>query len=185
MKIRAARADFSQTSHGGWPVAAAIDASPTTGWSIFPETGIAHAAIFEPDQPIAVADGMVLTWKLSQGERSHSLGRFRLSITEDTRATLPSTYHSTQTIVQATVPATQAGGALLLVGHQGIEPNATLVGKKVPIEPVWSDRASWQCPWKAWRCEVGPATEARQLRVTWKGRQAEAARGVSIHFLPK
>ncbi|MHB8969581.1 MAG: hypothetical protein ACYC3X_05815 [Pirellulaceae bacterium] len=185
VKIRAAHADFSQTGHGGWVVASAIDASATTGWSIFPETGSAHAAIFELDRPIDFADGTVLTWQLSQGERGHSFGRFRVSITDDTTVKLPAAYRSTLTVVETTVPATQTGGRLLFIGVKGLTPQAAVAGQKVSIESVWSERAYWPCSWNAWRCAIDPAAVPRPIRVTWEGRQADAASNFSVHFLPQ
>ena len=45
--LRNPQADFAQESYGGWPVAAALDGDPKTGWSIDPEEGQPHEAVFE------------------------------------------------------------------------------------------------------------------------------------------
>jgi len=185
MKFRAALADYSQASHGGWLVADAIDGNAKTGWSIFPETGVAHAAVFELDRPIELPGVKTLTWKLSHGDRGHSLGRFRMSVTEDVLVNLPVAYRSTQTTVQAELPATRTGGILLLVGVPGMTPKAVVADREVSLESVWSERAYWQCPWTAWRLQVDPADEARSIRVTWEGRPANVAPKFSAHFLPK
>ena len=137
------------------------------------------------DRPIDFADGTVLTWQLSQGERGHSFGRFQVSLTDDTSVNLPATYRSTQTVVETTVPATRTGGRLLCVGVKGLTPTAAVAGQEVSSESVWSERAYWPCPWNAWRFEIDPADVARPIRVTWEGRPAEAAPKFSVYFLPK
>ncbi len=70
-----ASADFSQK---GWPVAAAIDGKPETGWAIDPEESQPHAAVFSTTHPVGFDGGTVLTFILRQGFQSHNIGRFRL-----------------------------------------------------------------------------------------------------------
>jgi hypothetical protein len=78
--LQNAAADFSQE---GWPIAAAIDADPQTGWAIGPRTGKAHAAVFELQNSVKCAKESVLTFTLDQRfpNQQHSIGRFRLSVT--------------------------------------------------------------------------------------------------------
>lgn len=78
--IGRAIATFSQD---GWPVQAAIDNNPGTGWAIAPQFGKAHTAIFELAQPIAPNGEFELTITLDQqyAGLSHNLGHFRLSVT--------------------------------------------------------------------------------------------------------
>ncbi len=155
IKFSAARADFSQSSHGGWPVGAAIDSNLVTGWSIFPQTGAAHAAVFDLAQPLSHPDGATLTFNLTQGERGHSLGRLRLSVTSDPSPALPPAYSPVQVVAQGRLPATRSGGMLLLVGSPAqATPRAAFAGQPVQLDSVWSDHANWPCPWKAWRAEV-------------------------------
>jgi len=73
-------ADFSQD---GWPVAAAIDGNPKTGWAVMPEFGKRHVAIFEVKNPATFAKGTTLTFTLDQRYfgKEHNIGRFRLSAT--------------------------------------------------------------------------------------------------------
>jgi WD40 repeat protein/serine/threonine protein kinase/tetratricopeptide (TPR) repeat protein len=71
-------ADYSQ---GGYPVQAAVDGDPSTGWALWPEVGQAHAAVFELKEPINNTGGTVLTFTLEQHLDAHNVGRFRLSVT--------------------------------------------------------------------------------------------------------
>ena len=73
--LAGASADFSQK---GWPVAAAIEGKPDTGWAIDPEEGKPHAAVFRTARPVGFDGGTVLTIVLEQGFQSHNIGRFRL-----------------------------------------------------------------------------------------------------------
>lgn len=79
VRLRSAAADFEQES---WGIAAAIDGDPRTGWGIHPQTGRPHAAVFEFD-PAGVAVGQSWRFVLEQSHgRQHTLGRFRLSVTD-------------------------------------------------------------------------------------------------------
>ncbi len=80
VKLKAASADFSQAT---FPVAAAIDGKPNTGWAIHPEVGKPHAAVFEFDQPLAAGDGVLLTAVIDFQSQfaQHQFGKIRLSVT--------------------------------------------------------------------------------------------------------
>jgi hypothetical protein len=74
-----AQATFSQTNY---PVSAAIDNNPATGWAIAPESGKGQMATFEFAQPIGFAKGTEITFTLIQKfGTQHTIGRFRLSVT--------------------------------------------------------------------------------------------------------
>ena len=78
-----AQADFSQQSYG---VATAIDgvmAPANNGWAVAPKTGVPHTAAFETKQDVGHDGGTKLTFLLHQNFSSgqHSLGRFRISVT--------------------------------------------------------------------------------------------------------
>ncbi|MEQ8789560.1 MAG: DUF1549 and DUF1553 domain-containing protein [Pirellulaceae bacterium] len=77
-------ADFSQTS---WPVIAAVDGAAGSGWAVSPEFGKAHTAVFETKQDAARDGGAQLVFSLSQQypDGTHTLGRFRLSVTGSPR----------------------------------------------------------------------------------------------------
>src|SRR3954452_20152184 len=51
VKIKAAFADHSQEK---FPVADAIDGKPETGWALGPKAGVAHAAVFALERPLAI-----------------------------------------------------------------------------------------------------------------------------------
>ena len=86
--LAGASADFSQKD---WPVAAAIDGKPETGWAIDPEEGRPHAAVFRTANPVGFDGGTELTFILEQGFQSHNIGRFRLWATTTTPAPPPCT----------------------------------------------------------------------------------------------
>jgi hypothetical protein len=81
------QATFAQD---GWPVAAAIDNNPDTGWAIAPQIGKANTAIFEATSPVGFAEGTVLTVTMLQNHpgRDHNIGKFRLSVTSAKTPTL-------------------------------------------------------------------------------------------------
>jgi hypothetical protein len=78
--LHKAVADFSQDQY---PVAAAIDGNPQTGWAIAPAFGKTHVAVFETKEPITMAGGVTLTFTLDQQfpGKDHNIGRFRLAVT--------------------------------------------------------------------------------------------------------
>jgi hypothetical protein len=81
------QATFSQD---GWPVAAAIDNNPDTGWAIAPQIGKAQTAIFEAQSPVGFAEGTLLRVTMQQRfpGRDHTIGKFRLSVTTAKTPTL-------------------------------------------------------------------------------------------------
>src|SRR5579883_700568 len=87
VRFRSAWADFFEfhSRSDQWPVTAAIDGNPATGWSVYPEIGRAHVAVFELKEPFTKANGTTLTFTLQQqhkfGDWVHNLGRFRISVT--------------------------------------------------------------------------------------------------------
>jgi hypothetical protein len=86
LKITNPVADFEQV---GYPVAASLDGNPATAWSIDPQMGKNHTAVFElePSQQTGFEGGMQLTFMLDfQFNNQHGLGRFRLSVTDEATA---------------------------------------------------------------------------------------------------
>jgi hypothetical protein len=75
-----AQATFSQD---GYPVAAAIDDNPATGWAVAPRQGQPQTALFGSKAPFGSAEGSTLTFTLVQAfpGKDHNLGKFRLSVT--------------------------------------------------------------------------------------------------------
>jgi hypothetical protein len=75
-------ADHSQTD---WPVAAALDNDPKSGWAVAPQFGKRHVALFETKDN-AGGPETVLTLTLDQQHGSqHTIGRFRISVTTAAR----------------------------------------------------------------------------------------------------
>ncbi len=81
LAIKSARADFSQKDY---PIDAAIDDKPATGWAVHPETGKPHSAVFALTHPTTVESGMRLSISmLFQSQfAQHQIGRFRISVTD-------------------------------------------------------------------------------------------------------
>jgi hypothetical protein len=79
--LRNASAEFSQA---GWAVAGAIDGNEQSGWAVMPRFNQPHVATFETHEPVELPPGATLLVKLVQHFRdgTHSLGRFRLSVTD-------------------------------------------------------------------------------------------------------
>lgn len=80
LKIRTLSADYSQ-KEGGFDVKSILQNGP--GWAIYPQTGKAHHAIIELDEPFAAA-GKEVTVQLQFNSRfaSHQIGRFRMAATD-------------------------------------------------------------------------------------------------------
>jgi hypothetical protein len=77
VKLVKARADFSQKNYD---VDRAIGDDAKLGWAIAPQFHRSHWAIFETEKPIGEADGITLTFTLSQQfGKGRTIGRLRLS----------------------------------------------------------------------------------------------------------
>jgi hypothetical protein len=87
IKLQKAQATFSQPEYDA---ASAIDGDSTSGlgngWAIGPQMGQNHAAVFELATPLDGARGGVLEFTIHQNfaDNEHSLGRFRISVTDTT-----------------------------------------------------------------------------------------------------
>ncbi len=94
LRLTTPTATFSQTAHGGYSVAKAVDDSPTSSWAIArtgqsgteaarSETAVFHIAQLPARSPDA--QGWELCFVLDSGTTTHPdavLGRFRLSVTD-------------------------------------------------------------------------------------------------------
>ncbi len=79
-----ATADFDQTD---WGISKAIDGDAATAWGIHPEEGKPHIAIFEFKAPVTAGDESLIRVALDQLHgRKHTIGRFRLSVTQQAAA---------------------------------------------------------------------------------------------------
>jgi hypothetical protein len=85
IKLQNAQATISQ---GGYDVKLSVDGNTTAeadnGWAISPEMGRDHAATYQLTAPLAAAKGRMLELTLHQNffDGQHSLGRFRISVTD-------------------------------------------------------------------------------------------------------
>ena len=183
--LRNPKADFSQTGYGGWPVSAAIDGDPKTGWSIDPEEGARHVAIFEMGKPVGFEGGTILTFSLAQGDREHSIGRLRLSVTAaKPPLSLPAANEGT--LVRCERPPSSRGGVFVLIGRKGArEPKAKLAGQPVAAVQVWHDRAMYPATWQAWRLEVPPSPTAMALELTMPRRNLPGRTAPSAYLIPR
>jgi hypothetical protein len=173
------KADFAQDSYGGWPIAAAIDANPATGWSIDPAEGLPHVAVFETEKPLGFAQGTRLTFTMRHGEREHNLGCWRLAVTS-ARPTLrlPKGYGPKATIVRGQAPATTAGGLLVVTAEMRragaplpvpnvgnyFSAKGILGGQNAAWTPVLG-KATYPAPWQAWRIALPPASGAKPFEL--------------------
>ena len=88
VKFHKATESYAKNAMGNNPVSAAlaIDGDPQTGWSTSGREGEAHEAVFQLEGPLPSATELRL--KMMFGRHyACSLGRFRLSVTTDTRET--------------------------------------------------------------------------------------------------
>ena len=82
VKIATALADFSQN---GWPIANVLDGKKATGWAVGGhEKPADHEAVFVFAEPVAGGDGreLMITLRHESAHERHSIGRFRLSLTD-------------------------------------------------------------------------------------------------------
>ncbi len=87
VKLMGAQADFAQDL---WPVTAAVDGRPDTGWAVAPHKSDRHVAVFAFAEPLRLAGTAVLKVTLSQQYGAGlTLARFRLA----TAAADPATLH--------------------------------------------------------------------------------------------
>jgi hypothetical protein len=79
--LKNAQADFSQD---GFDVGRAIDGDTNTGWANSPRMGENRTAVFELSEPLSIEGGTRLSFTLDQQypDGKHSIGRFRLSVTD-------------------------------------------------------------------------------------------------------
>ncbi len=90
LKIKSATADFSQADHA---VAQAIDGDDSSAWTILPQSGRNHAAVFVLEQPfLPGTNGGPLTVQLMFHSPyvQHEIGRVRVSLTSTPEPREPS-----------------------------------------------------------------------------------------------
>lgn len=89
IKIATATADFSQTDH---PVSLAIDGGEASAWTILPQAGSNHFAVFELEHPLIPqtnAAGLTVRLVFHSPYGQHQIGRVRVSLTGDPHPKVP------------------------------------------------------------------------------------------------
>jgi hypothetical protein len=156
--LQNAVADFSQESYGGWPVAAALDGNPATGWQIDPEEGAAHEAIFEARESVRFPGGAKLVFTLEQATpEQHTLGRFRLSATAAPPPLKAAAGDRGELFLKGVLPASPHGGILVVTdaGRRIRLIGSEIAGKEAPRSTPPAGAA-----WQVWRMTVGPSAAA-------------------------
>ena len=85
LPLKAATADFSQADHA---VALASDGDDTTAWTILPQSGRDHAAVFElesPFQPETTQGRLTVRLSFHSPYAQHEIGRLRVSLSSSPR----------------------------------------------------------------------------------------------------
>ncbi len=195
--IARAGADFSQSSHGGWPVAAAIDGQPHTGWGIDPAEGANHFAIFELAQPLSFPPDSLVEIRLDHTDRQHSIGRLRLAVTA-MEAPIPMPQSEIRVTVRGTVPPTKTGGVLALSDafflqsnpywtlfcKDGFSITAAVGGRAVPLESVINN-GMYSAPWQTWWLPLAPADTPTSFELQISSSlPSEVEHRFSAHFIP-
>jgi hypothetical protein len=177
-------ADFSQESFGGWPVSAALDGDPATGWQIDPEEGAPHEAIFEASKPLRFPGGARLVIALEQATpEQHTLGRFRLSVTSAQPPVSMLAGGRSELLLKGVLPASQRGGMLVVTdsGRRIHLTSSEIAGKEVPRSaPPRS--ASWQ----VWRMAVEPSSTDTdfELKAANGPTEEQAKQMCKAYFIP-
>ncbi len=86
-KFIAARATHEQNADS-LSVAASIDSDPVSGWAVDGQIGKDQAAVFQLDQPLMLdrPTELTITLTFNHPNVKHSVGRFRLSVSDDPAA---------------------------------------------------------------------------------------------------
>jgi hypothetical protein len=194
-----ASADHEQHSYGVWPAAAALDQDAKTGWSIDPEEGLPHVALFEAAKPFGHAGGTTLKLELDQGDRGHALGRFRVWVTSVPQPQLPSGHRPSPWQISGRTPQTRQGGLLVisvelrqaarpvevpnLGSHLSLQ--GKLAGEAADFTPALGQK-TYPASWQSWRLDITPerANQPFELAV-----QASALPACDLHwtahFIPR
>jgi len=183
--LQNAVADFSQESYGGWPVAAALDGNPATGWQIHPEEGQEHEAIFEAREPVSFPGGVKLVFILEQATPAeHTLGRFRLSATAAKPPLKVVAGNRGELLLKGVLPASRHGGILVVTdsGRRIDLIDSEIAGKEAPRSTP-PPGAGWQ----VWRMAVGPsgADTNFELKAAKGPTEEQVKQTCKAYFIPQ
>jgi hypothetical protein len=155
--------------------------------------------VFELASPIDLVGGARLTFRLDQGDRQHTLGRLRLSVTT-AKPPLPAPkgYGPQPVLVEGRAPATASGGLLVIATRIGRPPGSTqlrnigslfsvegtIEGRSVEWKPVLGT-ATYPSSWQAWRVEIGPGADSRPFGLSIQTRAPlDLESAFEAHFVP-
>jgi hypothetical protein len=84
LKFSRATADYFKDGYEPFEVVDGQKPEISNGWAIGPQSGRNHVAVFELEHPVSVPAGSTLRVTLDQlyRDKEHSIGRFRVSITD-------------------------------------------------------------------------------------------------------
>jgi hypothetical protein len=200
MHLRNPKADFQQETYGGWLASEALDSDPKTGWSIDPEEGQPHEIVFETQasQAAGFEGGTTMVVELDQGDREHSLGRFRLSATSAQPVPTPERREQ-RLVVRGQAPGTADGDLLVVtvemsrdgkpleMGNIGtlFSAEGLLNGQPTSWHPVWN-RRTYPSSWQAWRLPLPSSPQPADFELTIVPRVgSNISLRCTAHYLPQ
>ena len=167
MKLRNPSASFAQFTHGGWPVAAAVDGDPATGWSIDPAEGRPRAAVFETELAIDFPARATLPVRPPAGLRARATTSVGCVCRQPPQSSpsRPQDAHAA-VVVNGEVPASAEGGLLVVSVrlNRGSQPaglrgpgSAVTAAERSPGSPEFTPVVgtdTYPCCWQSWRLPV-------------------------------
>ncbi len=134
--LQQATATFSQSPQDFYGVSLAIDGinEPQRGWAIDPNEGASQTAVFETIVDAGFTGGSIFTFTLTHSFSvpTHTLGRVRLSVTTDNRASFADGLLSggdvsaNWTVLDPMTAVSANGATLSVLGDQSILASGTL-----------------------------------------------------------
>jgi cytochrome c553 len=174
-------ADHSQDQ---FPVAAALDAKPETGWALLPQVGREHVATFEPKEP---TDGpLTFVLEYQSVHPQHVLGRFRLSATtvrnpSDLAAVSPAVRDALKLAPEKRGPEQKAA---IAAHYRTLAP----LLEPARAEIAAADKSKADCLKTIPTCLVSAAGPPRMVKIkprgNWMDESGEACPPATPRFLP-
>lgn len=171
-------------SQDNWAVAGLADGKAETGWAVLPHVGRDHEVVLPLKQPADVGEGASLVVRLVQNHPDrHTLGRFRLSVTDAATAPQALPLEAREALSAAKESRSEAQAATLRRLHREAapelaEPRSALKSKRDEIARVRAGMA---------RTLVTTAVEPRPMRIlprgNWLDESGEVVDPNPPHFL--
>jgi hypothetical protein len=189
------QADTTDKNAGKWSAASAIDGDPkgsNSGWAVLPEVGKNQRLVLAFDLPVSVGKGESLVVEIRQdhGAGSHTLGRFRVSATQDGNAArkpgpepLAADIAAILTIEPEKRNPSQV--AKLTAHHRSIAPELTVLRKKLEDTKLAKTKIEAGLP----RCIVSEqSAQLRTVRILprgdWMSDKGDIVEPATPHYLP-